>query len=81
MSAYNATFIVDNVNRRRGRFDDLVTVTYTTVYGDTGEMSMTGSELNTINRWAFGRKRDDWKINLFDLFVDFFIQCNFLLNR
>jgi len=64
--AYNVTFIVDNVNRRWGRYDDEVTVGYTTEDGVEGEMSMTGSELRTINKYVWGRKRDDWNINLFD---------------
>jgi hypothetical protein len=65
--AYNCTFIVDNVNRRWGRYDDQVTVGYTTEDGEEGEMTMTGSELRSINKWVWGRKRDDWNINLFDV--------------
>ena len=60
--------MVDNVNARWGRFNDLVTVTYHTVDGDIGETSMTGRELTwKINRWVWGRKRDDWWVHLYDL--------------
>ena len=60
--AYDCTFIVDGVNRRWGRYDDLITVTYLTEDGDEGEISMTGSELKLINKWVWGRKRDDWNV-------------------
>jgi len=64
--AYNVTFIVDSVNARWGRYNDQVTVSYLTVDGSEGEMSMTGKELRKINRRVWGRRKDDWNINLFD---------------
>jgi len=65
--AYNCTFIVDNVNRRWARYDDHVTVTYVDVNGDSGSLEMTGSELKVINAGIWGRKRDDWNVNLYDV--------------
>ena len=65
--AHNCTFNVRNLNRRWGRYEDHVTVTYHATNGDIGEISMTGSELEKINKWVWGRKRHNWKINLFNL--------------
>ena len=62
--AYNVYFIVDSVNARWGRYDDQVTVSYLTVDGDKGELSMTGSELRKINWKVWGKGKDDWHVDL-----------------
>ena len=68
--AHNCTFSVRNINHRWGRYEDHVTVTYHAANGEIGEISMTGSELAKINRWVWGPRRDDWKINLFNQIGD-----------
>lgn len=68
--AYNVEFTVDRVNARNRRFDDKVTVSYLTVDGDEGEMTMLGSELRSLNSNVWGHKKDNWNINLADVIGD-----------
>lgn len=63
---YDVKFTIQSVNSGFGSFDDKITISYFTEFGDFGQLSMTGSELRRLNRYK-SQDKTNWEVDLSSL--------------